>query len=288
MDLPEPIIEAISTKLKLQTKRFEPVAGGCINYGGKLVANGGIYFIKWNDSRKFPAMFEAEAKGLELLSGIKAIRIPMVVANDEADKLQYILMEFIDAANRQKNYWRLLGERLAVLHKNTANQFGLDHNNYIGSLHQYNSESENWIDFFVNQRLRVQLDLAIRNRFVDNALVEAFENLFEKFNELLPAESPSLLHGDLWSGNLIIDNRGEPCLIDPAAYYGHREIELAFTRLFGGFDSEFYDSYQCVFPTIKGFENRVEVYNLYPLLVHLNLFGRSYLPSIKNIVNRYS
>jgi fructosamine-3-kinase len=288
MSVPAHIIELISIHQNLKVERFRPVSGGCINNGGVLTTNSGEYFLKWNDANRYPSMFETEAKGLRLLSSTSAIRVPKPIEYSVAGSYQYILMEFIDTKGRRKDFWTVLGERLAELHKNSGSHFGLDHDNYIGSLNQYNNRSDDWVAFFINQRLRMQLKLASQNGLADKSLVNSFEVLFKRLDDLLVTEKPSLLHGDLWSGNLIVDDKGEPCLIDPAVYYGHREMEIAFTTLFGGFDESFYDSYNVVFPLEKEFKMRFDIYNLYPLLVHLNLFGRAYLSGIKKIVSRYS
>jgi fructosamine-3-kinase len=173
------------------------------------------------------------------------------------------------------------------LHKNYGASFGLDHNNYIGSLKQQNNRKANWVEFFIEERLSVQLKLACDYGRIDHALLKKFESLSVKASSIIPPEKPSLLHGDLWSGNIIADENGQPCVIDPAVYYGHREAEIAFTKLFGGFDPEFYHAYQEQFPLPDGFAKRVDLYNLYPLLVHANLFGGSYLKQAISILNLY-
>ncbi|MEL7006538.1 MAG: fructosamine kinase family protein, partial [Bacteroidota bacterium] len=148
--------------------------------------------------------------------------------------------------------------------------------------------NESWIDFFIKERLEKQLRLAYSRELVDNNFLHKFRSLYLHLPNILINEPPSLLHGDLWSGNYLINSHGNASIIDPAVYYGNREIELAFTHLFGGFDSRFYQSYQEAWPLESGFENRMEIYNLYPLLVHVNLFGTSYLSGVLQVLKKYT
>lgn len=181
-------------------------------------------------------------------------------------------------------FWKTLGEQLAQLHHHSHKSFGLDHNNYIGSLVQLNEPLSSWIEFFIHRRLEPQLRLLNPPPRV----IKQFEQLYAKLPQLMPDEKPALLHGDLWSGNLITNAHGLPCLIDPAVYFGHREAELALTRLFGGFPNDFYEAYTDTSPLPSGFEDRVDLYNLYPLLVHANLFGGGYTDQALSIVARFS
>lgn len=284
---PPSILQSISQSLHVSIKNFQALSGGCINNGGKLLTSKGSFFVKWNDALKHPNMFDAEAKGLQLLRGTNAIRIPEVVFTGEVETFQYIVLEFIEQARPLRNYWATLGEQLSALHKNTADNFGLEFDNYIGSLPQPNTKSKNWISFFVEERLRPQVERAVNSRKFQRDTVKQFETLYDKLPDLLHEEKPSLLHGDLWRGNLIVDETGNPCLIDPAVYYGNREAEIAFTKLFGGFSNEFYDSYHLNFPLPTDFESRIDVYNLYPLLVHVNLFGGSYAGQVVSILRNY-
>lgn len=286
-DVPSVICEQLASILKADLKNFTFCSGGCINSGGKLITSSGNFFLKWNDRKKFSGMFEAEAKGLKLLSKPDVIRIPKPIISGETETHQFLLMEFIEEKTKSDSYWKNLGWQLASLHRNSADDFGLDHHNYIGSLKQFNNPNKNWVAFFIEQRLEVQLKLATDNKRTSHEVVQLFQSLYKKLPELLPIEQPSLLHGDLWNGNLITDNKGEPCLIDPAVYYGNREAEIAFTGLFGGFPPEFYRSYNENFPFFPGFNDRSDVYNLYPLLVHVNLFGGSYLSQAVSILKQY-
>jgi protein-ribulosamine 3-kinase len=265
-------------------KSFTSVSGGCINHGGKLVTSDGEFFLKWNDAGRFPGMFEAEAKGLALLARHCGLRIPRAVCVGLTGNHQFILMEYMESKSTASRYWEELGRGLAQLHGVTATHFGLDHDNYIGSLLQRNKQELDWTEFFVQQRLEPQLQML----HAAPALRQKFDKLSSRLDSIFPDEKPSLIHGDLWSGNLIRDKDGLPCLIDPAVYYGHREMELAFTRLFGGFDRRFYDTYKEVFALEPGYEDRSDLCNLYPLLVHANLFGGHYMAQIEDILRRWA
>lgn len=273
-----------TTSASVRLQNFSFIQGGCINAGGKIETSAGQFFLKWNDAQKYPNMFEAEARGLTILRAPHVINIPLVIGYEEEDAFQFILLEFIESESKSRNFWTTLGNQLAALHHITSAQAGLDHSNYIGSLPQYNTMQPSWTDFFITQRLDPQLKL-MENP--DRSLVRQFETLYNKLPCLLVEEKHALLHGDLWSGNLLVNERGEPCLIDPAVYYGNREMELAFTQLFGGFDQAFYSGYQERYPLQPGFPDRAQLYNLYPLLVHANLFGGGYLAQVKSILRKF-
>lgn len=287
ISIPESLQVYITEKLSWSVKAFRLASGGCINHGGELVTTEGSYFLKWNDRQRYPQMFEKESNGLTLLKNANCMDVPKVIHVGETDNLQFIILSFVRTERRAKNHWSLLGEQLANLHRNTHTHFGLDHDNYIGSLIQKNTRSEGWITFFIQHRLEEQLSLAERNGKITTTIRKQFELLYKKLPDLLPHEKPALLHGDLWGGNVMTNERGEPTLIDPAVYYGHREAELAFTQLFGGFEQEFYSAYHQTFSLAPGFNTRTDLYNLYPLLVHVNLFGGGYLQQVVNILSRF-
>ncbi len=274
------------TPIKLTDFTF--IHGGCINQGGRLSTNTGLYFLKWNFAKQLPGMFAAEEAGLTKLRNAQVIDIPQVWGSGVAGDYQFLLLEFRESCKKATNFGQVLGHQLAALHVQSAPQFGLDHNNYIGSLPQSNKRHTTWIDFFVEERLQPQLDLALRAGLISTSLQNNMELLYTKLADLLPAEKPALVHGDLWQGNVIVNSKGEPCLIDPAVHFGHREADVAMTLLFGGFNKNFYSAYQEAFPMVSGFTERSEVYNLFPLLVHVNLFGRSYVRQVEEIVLRFT
>lgn len=270
----------------VELENHHSVGGGCINNAARLQTNFGNYFIKWNTSEEI-ALFETEAKGLSLLAESSTLKIPRTLGRGKNDGKAYLLLEWIEKGHASGQFWKDFGAGLAHLHQQSAQYFGLDHDNYIGRLPQGNNKHENWYDFFIQERLVPQLKLASANRLIDEKIRKGFDRLLIKLPDLVPEEKPSLLHGDLWSGNFLIDQNSNPVLIDPAVYYGHRETELAFTHLFGGFEQQFYTSYQSCFPLENGFEERIEIHNLYPLLVHVNLFGASYLSGIRQTLKRF-
>jgi protein-ribulosamine 3-kinase len=272
---------------EIEVDSFQFMGGGCINNSLKINTIKGDFFLKWNESPDALQMFETEAKGLQLLTDTQSIRIPKLLGYGRNEAKAYLLLEFITPYFRNDHYWKKLGESLATLHQHTYSKFGLHFNNFIGSLPQSNEFFDDWVEFFIDRRLRVQAGLAYYNGLVNKDFLSKMEKLYLKLPHLLPKEKPALLHGDLWSGNVIQDEKGEPCLIDPAVYYGNREIEIAFTSLFGGFDDEFYQVYHSNFPLEKGFEQRIGIYHLYPLLIHVNLFGTSYLSGVERILNRF-
>lgn len=285
-----PLFEKIISKtfnIPVKIINYSPLAGGCINQVFLLQTNERKFCIKLNDISLHPGMFEKESKGLKLLQKTSSIRIPDVINVGSFESYSYLLLEYIERAAPDKSFWEKFGNSLAKLHQNTSDQFGLDHDNYIGSLPQSNKQCHDWISFFINERLEVQIKLAKEKHLLEQKHITAFKQLYNELNNVFPKEPPALLHGDLWSGNFIIDEKGMPVLIDPAIYYGHREAEIAFTKLFGGFDQQFYIAYNDHFPLAPGFNKRVDIYNLYPLLVHLNLFGRSYLYQIETIVKDF-
>lgn len=287
--IPAEIRDAVTTVISRQAPAsifsFTAASGGCINSGGRVDTSAGSFFLKWNRQEPLPGMFKAEAKGLEALRATRAIYVPEVIAAGASDTYQYLLLEYVPQERPRNDYWTVLGRQLANLHRTHGQSFGLDHNNYIGRLPQLNENCSGWTDFFISQRVGPLLEQALQQGKAPRAWRASFDRLFTKLDIIFPHEPPSLLHGDLWQGNVISNAIGAPCLIDPAVYYGHREMDLAMTRLFGGFDESFYDSYHEAYPLLPGFQERLDVYNLYPLLVHLLLFGSSYAAPIQSTLN---
>lgn len=284
--IPQLIDQEIESHTGSAIRKFSFCGGGCINNCGKVATGNGVYFLKWNDLEKFPGMFEAEAKGLALLRSPGALSVPEVVLAANAGPYQFLLLEFIHEGVRGKNYWVKFGSGLAALHRSTAKCFGLDHNNYIGSLPQINQQTSLWPELF-ELRLKFQLRFAVDKHRLEPAISRKFDRLFSKLRSLMPDESPALLHGDLWSGNVMTTFDGNPCMMDPAVYYGNREADLAMTQLFGGFDPAYLQSYEEGYPLLPGYRDRFDLYNLYPLMVHVNLFGGGYVSQLMSVLKRY-
>lgn len=262
------------------------VSGGSINTAVRIFTSEGPFFIKFNYA-ELEDMFEKEAKGLEILRQTDTIHIPTVRGYGKNGNKAYLIQEFVENGGQRPDFWQNFGESLAKLHAHTQRHFGLPFDNYIGSLEQSNQPVDNGIDFFVARRLRPQAGLALYNNTISKELYDRFERLYPALKSIIPAERPALIHGDLWSGNFLTNQHGRVSLVDPAPYYGFREAEIAFTNLFGGFDDEFYEAYNEAFPLEPEFSSRLPIYNLYPLLVHVNLFGKSYLPPIERLLKRY-
>lgn len=261
-----------------------PLSGGSINEAFSLQTSSGNFFLKFNAADRYPAMFMKEARGLEILKTAGCISVPKVLLTAETGRFSFLLLELISGNKPVENFFMFFGSQLAALHKQSADKFGLDHDNYIGSLCQSNTFHGNWIDFLINERLQPLLEMAVNLGLLNMRDSGMFERLYTRFPGLLPVEPPALLHGDLWSGNYMTGNDGLPCLFDPAVYFGHREMDIAMTKLFGGFSPEFYHSYNNTYPMEPGWENRIAINQLYPLLMHVNLFGGGYAGQVRQIV----
>lgn len=278
---------AVNTGEEVQIKRASSLSGGSINSAFRMETSVGDFFMKYNRASAYPGMFEQEAKGLSLLHNAKEIRVPEVVGTGDDGSNTFIILEYISSSPKKDNFWEVFGRRLASLHKHKGPHFGLDHDNYIGSLKQYNDTYDSWTDFFREQRLLVQMEMAARSGLLPAHTRRAFESLFSHLDDFFPKEPPCLIHGDLWSGNYMTDDRGEACIIDPAVYYGSREMDIGMSRLFGVFGSKFYESYNEAWPMETGWQERIEICNLYPLMVHVNLFGSGYLGSVESILHKF-
>lgn len=270
----------------------QTVGGGSINDAAHLsLSDGSELFLKRN-RRSHQGLFQEEARGLRALRVAGGPRVPEPLALFEDDQHQYLLMEYIPTGRRSTQGWARLGRELAELHAaRRRDRAGFPRDNHIGSTPQTNTWTDDWHRFFAQQRLMSQAERAVRTGRAEPALARGVEQLAARLPDLLPDcddHRPGILHGDLWGGNVMFDSEGAPVLVDPAAYFGHREADLAMTELFGGFGSEFYRAYQERWPLEPGYPERRDIYNLYHLLNHLNLFGRSYLSACEAIVRSYS
>lgn len=286
----EQLSAAVGRALGLPIRSCRALAGGDINDAWSAqLADGRQVFIKSNQ-RAHPRMFPSEAQGLAWLAGPGVIRVPAVLAVNDPDRQEpgFLVLELIRPAARTHGYDEDLGRSLAALHRAGASSFGLDYDNFIGTLPQHNQPCAGWIDFYARRRLMPQVLLAIERGRAPHEWKASFERLAAILDQITgPPEPPARLHGDLWSGNLHTDERGRPCLIDPAVYGGHREVDLAMLELFGSPSERFFAAYDEVYPLAPERDRRVALYQLYPLLVHVNLFGGGYVASVERALHCY-
>ena len=262
------------------------VAGGSINECYAWRCGAGFLFVKVG-ARAARAAFAAESRGLAELARARAIRVPEVIAHGEAGTAAFLALEWIESKAPDARCEERLGEELAALHTVTATRFGFHQDNLIGSTPQPNGWTSDWAEFFRERRLRPQLTLAAQSGHAA-LLKEPGARLLERVPALLAGHTPSasLLHGDLWGGNWLTSTQGEPVVFDPAVYYGDREADLAMTRLFGGFGASFYRAYSAAAPLAPGWQARLELYNLYHVLNHANLFGAGYVQQARAMMER--
>jgi protein-ribulosamine 3-kinase len=295
----EKIKARIEEKLGSKIKSFTSLSGGCISDAYKITTEKSEkYFLKYNSSASND-IFIKEANGLKELSKANAIRIPEVLSFAE----DYILLEYISSGNKNlpaaklrqagKNFFAEFGKSFAEIHRFTSESFGYFEDNYIGSNPQINipdeKEKSDWATFYFNKRIFFQLQLAEELGNSTPELRKGISKLESKIEKIIgdTKEKPSLLHGDLWGGNYMVDEDGNAVLIDPAVYYGHREADLGMTKLFGGFSSEFYRAYVETFPLEEGYDYRENIYKLYHVLNHLNLFGGGYYSQALSLIKFY-
>ncbi len=272
--------------IRVDINRVRSVVGGSINKAFCLLADPEPLFVKINAAHTLP-VFEAEVEGLEALRSAEGVSVPETVDVGCVGETSYLALRWVEFSSKIKSAEHLLGVALAQQHRDIAEQFGWHRENTIGATPQRNTLMCNWSDFFRLERLGVQLELAVERGLPQQQLDQAYY-VMERLEWFFVGREPvaSLLHGDLWSGNWGCDASGEPFIYDPAVYYGDREVDLAMTRLFGGFGDAFYSAYQNEWPLTDGWEARVDLYNLYHLLNHFNLFGASYLDQTSDTLSR--
>ena len=262
------------------------VGGGCINSTALVEDGTRRFFVKLNDADRL-AMFEAEADGLNELAASNTVRVPQPVCNGRSGQQAYLVMEHIEFGATGERGAQLLGQQLAAMHRTTRDSFGWQRDNTIGSTPQINTDETDWVVFWQKHRLGYQIELAANNGYRGDLLRNGERLLADMdmfFRDYAPA--PSLLHGDLWSGNYSMDSTGKPVIFDPAVYYGDREADIAMTELFGGFPAGFYSEYRNAWPLDPGYSVRKQLYNLYHVLNHLNLFGGGYRSQAESMTGR--
>jgi len=289
--IPDSVIRTIAKAAAdpLDAGSARTVGGGCINESYLIHSATGVgrYFVKLNRADRL-SMFEAEAEGLAEIAATNTIRVPRPICHGVSDRHAYIALEGIDMRpDSSAEAQRKMGEQLAAMHRVTSPQarFGWHRDNTIGETPQQNTWTVSWIEFYREHRLTFQFDLAATGSGKQfRGAAELIDRVPEFFQDYSPA--PSLLHGDLWGGNAAFTGDGEPVLFDPATYYGDRETDLAFTEMFGGFGTAFYEAYQQSYPIDPGYGQRKRLYNLYHLLNHYNLFGGGYATQAQSTIDR--
>jgi protein-ribulosamine 3-kinase len=285
------LAEAIAQHIAEATGRpFRPesrqsVGGGCISASEVYQGSGTRYFVKFNDAARLD-MFEAEAAGLFEIADSKTVRVPEPVCYGVHAGQAYLVLEHLDLGHAGMNTDILLGHQLATMHRATRPRHGWVRDNTIGSTPQINTEEDDWLAFYREHRLRYQLELAAENggrRLLQQGekLLDALPSFFAGYRPV-----PSLLHGDLWGGNHGALRDGTPVVFDPAVYFGDRETDLAMTELFGGFGNGFYTAYRETWPLDPGYSVRRDLYNLYHILNHFNLFGGGYGGQAERMIQR--
>lgn len=280
-------LDDISHRAGLEITGFRPVSGGDISAAYKIDTRHGAFFLKVNPKPFAGDMFAAEKMGLEAIARTRTIAVPRVLLTGTVDGKSFLLMQYVENRRPTPADFRELGRKLAQLHQCSSETFGFPCGNFIGSLPQNNEPHTGWPEFYWDERIFPQMDLAMANNLLRPSEIPPREKALGVFNHILGNPKPSLLHGDLWSGNYLISAKGTPFLIDPAIYYGHSMVDIAMSRLFGGFSGEFYLAYHEIVPKTEDYDAQIDLYQLYYLLVHLNLFGSSYLPSVNSILKHY-
>ncbi|HEY9877625.1 MAG TPA: fructosamine kinase family protein [Leptolyngbyaceae cyanobacterium] len=260
------------------------VGGGCINQAYRISDGHQSYFVKLNAATQI-AMFEAEALGLKEIYDSQTIRVPRPVCWGIADSSSFLVLDWLDFGYGNEQSWHHMGVRLAAMHRVTSTKgFGWSQNNTIGATPQRNPWTLNWIEFYREHRLRYQFQLAKRR----GGHFPRQDELLAAVPDLLSGHdpAPSLVHGDLWSGNAAVTSEGEPVILDPATYYGDREVDIAMSELFGSFHPAFYKGYNAAYPLNDGYRQRKILYNLYHIVNHFNLFGGGYASQANRMIDQ--
>ncbi len=280
--IPESIQFSIEEATGSKIVEQEALHGGDINQAIKIVMDSGaLFFLKWNAYAPSD-MFEKEALGLELLASAETeLQIPEVIGFGDT----FLLLEYIEESNTGNSFE--FGVQLAKLHRKSNELFGLENTNYIGKLPQSNKYHADWLEFFMRERLEPQVKMAIESGKLSKNHLTIFDRVMNYTYVVFPDEPPALLHGDLWAGNYMFTTDGKVSIYDPAVYFGHREMDIAMTKLFGGFSQDFYNGYNEEYPLAKGYEERLKLCNLYPVLVHANLFGAGYISKADALLKQF-
>ncbi len=271
----------------LGADRITPVAGGEACPSFRLDGLSGSYFLKINTIQEHSDMLEKEVLGLKIIDQIEGLKVPLVHSVGKTQQVNYMLTEWVERTEPDMLFWENFGFEMAQLHQKTYPFYGFITDNYVGIQKQANMGCHTWSDFFILYRLVPLVGEAYDKNLIDQLTLQKFEALYNRIPEIFSDEPPSLLHGDFWYGNYICDQKNQPVLVDPACYYGNRIMDIAMSKLFGGFPDTFYQAYNSVWHLPYGWNDSVEIANLYPLLLHVNRFGGQYGTMIKNILYRF-
>ncbi|NRB65109.1 MAG: fructosamine kinase family protein [Saprospiraceae bacterium] len=276
------VLKACAHALHTDIITSKTVTGGDINQALRIETDRGLFFLKYHTGPQAAAILGTEKLGLEALRHNGAVPVPPVVVYDHFKDGSFLVLPFITPGIEKKDTMHTFGQQLARLHRNSKQDYyGFTHTNFIGRLPQSNNPQSNGADFLAHQRLYPQWKLARQQGYLNTTLDKKFEQLLVSLPHRIPEEGPSLIHGDLWNGNYIIDQQGKAWIIDPAASFSLREMDLAMSKLFGGFATDFYQGYQSEWPTPPQYAQREPIYQMYYLLAHLNLFGKSYEKTVQ-------
>ena len=273
----------LEEKFSLNIKSIRALSGGDINEVYFLEDQNKKYVVKINKAHLFPGMFKKEVSGLNALRKTGAIDVPEVLGYGDFETNTYLILDYRESGKASHKFWELFGQAMAALHHTTHETFGFKEDNYLGSLPQYNDNFETSSQFYIHQRLMPQFKMASDKGYVFKNL----DSFYQRVKELIPNEPPALIHGDLWSGNYLVNSQNKPCLIDPAVAYASREMDLAIMKLFGGFDDRLFSAYDEAFQLKPDWEKRIKLWQLYYILAHLNLFGGHYYTQAKEIMSQY-
>jgi fructosamine-3-kinase len=283
-----PALKTILQQCGFADAEMQSVAGGDINQAYKVQHKNSSFFLKVNDAVTYPLMFQREADGLEALKKNSDCIVPDVLQTGEAGGHQYLLLEWIERGSPANNYHSSLGKSLAAMHLQNAEQAGWSADNYIGSLPQRNTFTNDWCSLYATHRIAPLVKLLRDYGSFGNKEQQYAERLYTRLSQYFPNEKHAFLHGDLWGGNHFPNENGLPVLIDPAVYYGHREMDIGMTALFGGFDRAFYEAYNYYYPLESGWQQRLQLTQLYPLLVHAVLFNGHYVSKSASILATFA
>ncbi len=280
-------ISHISEKIAEKIISYHSVAGGDISSAFLLKSGKRNYFLKVNSKPFAYTMFHAEQAGLEAIAKTETIAVPHIYLVDSFQDKSFLLVDFVESKSPDSSDFSLFGTQLAKMHQHSQSKFGFYKDNFIGSLPQSNTFHDNWAEFYWFERILPQLQLAKENRLLSASEIPNENRAITLFQDSFGDVKPLLLHGDLWGVNYLIASNGTPFLIDPATYFGHSMVDIAMSKLFGGFSQSFYDAYHEIIPKPANYSQQIELYQLYYLLVHLNLFGSGYYSSVSRILKRY-